>query len=149
MRPVSVAEPAVRRLADAPRLGLMLTIDIASINAYNARYMVPTTKHRSPRSIVRAERQIAEHIATWRKLRGLTQTQLAERADVARTTIQRLEGGGSGVSLENLLRVLRALGLLDNLPRALDPFESDVGRLRSDENLPRRVRPRQLGQREE
>lgn len=82
----------------------------------------------------------------WRKLRGLTQAQLAERADVARTTVQRLERGDGGVSTENLLRVLRALGLLDSFPRALDPYESDVGRLRSEENLPRRVRPRQLGQ---
>jgi transcriptional regulator with XRE-family HTH domain len=105
---------------------------------------MPKMENRSPRSIARAERQIAEHIATWRKLRGLTQTQVAERADVARTTIQSLERGEGGVSVENLLRVLRALGLLDKIPSALDPFESDLGRLRSDENLPRRVRPRQL-----
>jgi hypothetical protein len=40
--------------------------------------------------------------------------------------------------------VLRALGLMDALPRALDPYESDVGRLRADEQLPQRVRPRDL-----
>lgn len=100
-----------------------------------------------PPSVLRAERQLAEHVVTWRKLRGLTQAQLADRADVARTTIQRLENGDGGISVENLLRVLRALGLLETIPRALDPFETDVGRLRSDESLPRRVRPRQLGQR--
>lgn len=105
---------------------------------------MPKIESHSPRAVVRAERQIAQHIATWRKLRGLTQTQVAERADVARTTIQSLERGEGGVSVENLLRVLRALGLLDKIPGALDPFESDLGRLRSDENLPRRVRPRQL-----
>lgn len=105
---------------------------------------MPKAENRNPRSIARAQRQIAEHIATWRKLRGLTQTQVAERADVARTTIQSIERGEGGVSVENLLRVLRALGLLDTIPSALDPFESDLGRLRSDENLPRRVRPRQL-----
>jgi len=48
------------------------------------------------------------------------------------------------VSIENLLRVLRALGILDTLPRALDPYETDLGRLRADEQLPRRVRPRRL-----
>jgi transcriptional regulator with XRE-family HTH domain len=105
---------------------------------------MPKVENRSPRPVARAERQIAEHLATWRKLRGLTQTQVAERADVARTTIQSLERGEGGVSVENLLRVLRALGLLDAIPSALDPFESDLGRLRSDENLPRRVRPRPL-----
>ncbi|MGH2937862.1 MAG: hypothetical protein ACRDPE_07040 [Solirubrobacterales bacterium] len=29
--------------------------------------------------------------------------------------------------------------------RALDPYETDVGRLRSGERLPDRVRPRRLG----
>lgn len=49
-----------------------------------------------------------------------------------------------GVSLENVLRVLRALGLMEAISRALDPFESDVGRLRADERLPLRVRPKRL-----
>jgi transcriptional regulator with XRE-family HTH domain len=77
-------------------------------------------------------------------LRGLTQAQLADRASVSRSTLARLEGGDGGVSVENLLRVLRALGVLDSLPKALDPYETDVGRLRADEQLPRRVRPRSL-----
>jgi transcriptional regulator with XRE-family HTH domain len=88
---------------------------------------------------------MAEHIVTWRKLRGLTQAQLADRSGVARGTLQRIEAADMGVSVENLLRVLRALGLLEIIPRTLDPFTSDVGRLRSDERLPLRVRPRQLG----
>ena len=80
----------------------------------------------------------------WRKLRGLTQTQLADRANVGRRTLVRLEQGEGAVSLEKTLRVLRALGVLEGLSRALDPYESDIGRLRSDEQLPRRVRPRDL-----
>jgi hypothetical protein len=63
---------------------------------------------------------------------------------VGRETIIRLERGDGAVSTENLLRVLRALGILDGLTRALDPYETDVGRLRSDERLPQRVRPRRL-----
>lgn len=102
----------------------------------------------SPRAalppIRRALRGIADDIATWRKLRGLTQAQLADRSGVSRDTVSRLEGGDGGVGLENLLRVLRALGILDSLPKALDPHRSDVGRLRSDEQLPQRVRPRNL-----
>lgn len=46
--------------------------------------------------------------------------------------------------MENLFRVLRALGVLDALPKAVDPYESDIGRLRADEQLPERVRPRRL-----
>jgi hypothetical protein len=66
------------------------------------------------------------------------------RAGVARTTVVRLEGGDGGVSLENVLRVARAFGILEAIPRAFDPYESDVGRLRADEQLPQRVRPRAL-----
>ncbi len=87
---------------------------------------------------------MAEHIVAWRKLRGLTQAQLADRSGVARGTLQRIEAAETGVSVENLLRVLRGLGLLENLPQALDPLASDVGRIRSAQRLPRRVRPRQL-----
>ncbi len=80
----------------------------------------------------------------WRKLRGLTQAQLAERADVSRGVLGRIEAADGGVSIENLLRILRALGIQDLLAEALDPLASDIGRLRSEEELPRRVRPRRL-----
>ena len=102
-------------------------------------------KGSAPPAIRRALRQVAEDIAAWRRLRGLTQAQLADRAGISRDTLRRLEGGDGGVSTENLLRTLRALGILDGLSSALDPYASDIGRLRSDQQLPRRVRPRELG----
>jgi transcriptional regulator with XRE-family HTH domain len=98
----------------------------------------------APLPVRRAQRQIAEHIVAWRKLCGLTQAQLANRSGVARGTLQRIETGEKSVSVENLLRVLRGLRLLENLPRSLDPLASDVGRIRSNQRLPRRVRPRRL-----
>ncbi|HEV7493180.1 helix-turn-helix transcriptional regulator [Baekduia sp.] len=100
--------------------------------------------HSVPRQIGRSLRQVANDLTTWRKLRGLTQAQLADRAGVHRDTISRLERGDGGVSLENVLRVLRGLGIIEGATRALDPYESDVGRLRADEQLPRRVRPKRL-----
>jgi len=102
-----------------------------------------------PSPVLRALRHVADDVAAWRKLRGLTQAQLADRSGVSRDTLVRLEGGKGGVSVENLLRVLRALGVLDSLPRALDPYETDVGRLRAEEQLPRRVRPRSLTSRDD
>lgn len=95
----------------------------------------------------RALRSLGEEVVTWRKLRGLTQTQLADRSGVSRNTLNRLERGDGGISTENLLRILRGLGILDDLSQALDPYESDIGRLRSDEQLPERVRPRKLNER--
>jgi transcriptional regulator with XRE-family HTH domain len=97
-----------------------------------------------PLPIRRALRDVADDLVVWRKLRGLTQAQIADRAGVSTKTVERLEGADGGITLENSLRVLRALGLLDTIPRALDPYESAVGRLRSDEQLPQRVRPRNI-----
>lgn len=99
----------------------------------------------SPLPVRRALRELGDHVQTWRKLRGLTQAQLADRAGVNRRTIVRIEHGDGKVSLEITLRTLHALGVLDSVQKAIDPFETDVGRLRADEQLPRRVRPRNLG----
>lgn len=104
---------------------------------------------RTPPAIRRATRGLADDIATWRKLRGLTQAQLADRSGIGRATLARFEQGEGGISLETLLRVLRALGILESLMRALDPYESDIGRLRSDEGLPQRVRPLSLTEEED
>lgn len=98
----------------------------------------------TPPAVQRALREIGHELGVWRKLRGLTQSQLADRSGVHRDTIGRLERGDGGVSLENVLRALRGLGLVETLTRSLDPYESDVGRMRSDEQLPRRVRPQRL-----
>jgi transcriptional regulator with XRE-family HTH domain len=101
---------------------------------------------RTPPAIRRATRGLAEDVTAWRKLRGLTQAQLADRSNIARATLARFEQGDGGISLDSLLRVLRALGILENLTKALDPYESDVGRLRSNEELPQRVRPWSLAE---
>jgi transcriptional regulator with XRE-family HTH domain len=98
----------------------------------------------TPIPVRRSLSDLGRAIATWRRLRGLTQAQLADRAAVSLSTAKRLEQGDGGITTENFLRVLRALGVLELLPRALDPYESDVGRLRADEQLPQRVRPRRL-----
>ena len=103
-----------------------------------------STSRSNPPAIRRANLLVGEDVARWRKLRGLTQAQLADRSGVSRDTLTRLEGGDGGVSLENVLKVLRGVGILNVLTTALDPYESDVGRLRSDQELPHRVRPASL-----
>lgn len=119
-------------------------VDIWCGKGYSAPNMASKISRATPLPVRRAQRNLAGSIATWRKLRGLTQAQLAERADVSRGVIRRLEAADGGVSVENLLRTLRALGIHDLLNEALDPLASDIGRLRSDQELPRRVRPRRL-----
>ena len=97
-----------------------------------------------PLPVRRALRDIGGHVLAWRKLRGLTQNQLADRAGVDRKSLMRVERGDGGVSFEIVLRVLHGLGVLDSVPATVDPFGTDVGRLRADEQLPRRVRPREV-----
>lgn len=98
----------------------------------------------TPMAVSRSLRELGENVQAWRKLRGLTQAQLAERAGVARATVMRLERSERSVSLENTFRVLGALGVLEIVTRAMDPYSTDLGRARSEENLPKRVRPRDL-----
>jgi len=87
-----------------------------------------------------AERQLGEHVRAWRKLQGLTAEQLAERSGINRNTLGRLERGEGSTDLAVFLAVVRALGQLDSVVNALDPYETPLGRARPDEALPQRVR---------
>lgn len=101
---------------------------------------------RTPIAVANGQQRIGEDLATWRRLRRLTAAQVADRAGISRYTVMRLENG-EGATMENLLRVARALGVLDQLVGAVDPYKTDVGRLRSQENLPQRVRRPRPGSR--
>lgn len=96
---------------------------------------------RTPAAVTRSLRRLGEDLTSWRKLRDLTAAEVADRAGVGVNTVLRLEKG-NGATLENVLRIARALGVLDALATALDPYATDLGRLRADETLPRRVRHR-------
>jgi transcriptional regulator with XRE-family HTH domain len=101
----------------------------------------PKSPHITPIPVRRALRVLGEHVSTWRKLNRLTAAQVAERANISRDTLRAIEQGTGTVSTENLLRVLRILGIMDEVVNSTDPYETDVGRLRMDETLPKRVRP--------
>jgi transcriptional regulator with XRE-family HTH domain len=85
--------------------------------------------------------ELGADLATWRRLRNLTINEVADRAGVSRGVVIKLEAG-NGATLESTLRVARALGMLDTLASAIDPYRTDVGRLRSEQALPQRVRHR-------
>ena len=94
-----------------------------------------------PPAVDRAVRTVGEHLRSWRRLRQLTIAEVADRAGIGTSTVARLENG-DGASLENVLRVARALGVLDSLVAAADPYATDIGRMRADDILPLRVRHR-------
>ena len=76
----------------------------------------------------------------WRMVLGLTAQQVAERADITRDTLRRIESGDPRVGFGNVAQVLRALGALDRVVESADPLNSDIGRLRADRLTRKRAR---------
>jgi transcriptional regulator with XRE-family HTH domain len=88
--------------------------------------------------------ELGGRVAAWRLERGLTQEQLAFRAEIGRATLQRLESGAS-VQLTSLVKLLRSLGVLDALDVLLlgSARSAAAESGNSDGQLPRRRAPRQ------
>jgi transcriptional regulator with XRE-family HTH domain len=57
---------------------------------------------------------MGENIKLARKKRKLTVIQIAERADIARTTLYQIENGTSSLAIGAYFNVLRVLGLPDD-----------------------------------
>ncbi|MEI2778594.1 MAG: helix-turn-helix transcriptional regulator [Tetrasphaera sp.] len=95
---------------------------------------------RNPVRVTRAAGDIGAQLSAWRRMQSLTAVQVAERANISRDTLRRLEHGDPGVSWGTVLAVARALGALDRVVDALDPFQTDLGRARAAAALPKRVR---------
>ena len=60
-------------------------------------------------------RELGSRLAAARLARNLTQAALAEEAGVSKRTVERLESGEVAARLSGLVRVCRALGLVDGL----------------------------------
>jgi len=80
-------------------------------------------------------------LARYRLDRNLTQSQLAREAGVSKTTVFRLENGGS-TQLTNFVRILRALGILTTLDALVPgPLTSPLAELKSRSKERRRASP--------
>lgn len=88
----------------------------------------------------RAAKELGERCAEWRKLQNLTAQQVAQRAGISNPTLWKLESGDPGVSLGIFLDVARALGFVEQLLDSADPFETELGRARATQALPKRIR---------
>lgn len=88
------------------------------------------------------QQDLGRRLEALRLARNINQTQLADEAGVSRRTITRLENGES-VSLDTLIRVMRALGLADRLEALLpDPSVRPIDRVRLKGHERKRARPR-------
>ncbi len=102
-----------------------------------------------PLPVKRALAKLGADIKAARLRRRITMTLMAERAFVARSTLQKVEQGDPGVSLGVYATVLFILGLSDRIAELADAVTDSVGLQLEDERLPKRVRTskrRQMGQ---
>ena len=77
--------------------------------------------------------QMGENIKMARKRRKLTMVQVAERADIARTTLHLIELGNSSVAMGAYFNVMRVLGL-----------QNDFLKLAADDELGRKLQDLEL-----
>lgn len=76
-------------------------------------------------------RELGGRLATARVQRNLTQAALAHEAGVSKRTVERLESGAVAVQLSGLLRVCRALGLIERFDALVpEPTPSPIAQLK-------------------
>lgn len=69
----------------------------------------------------------------------------AQRLQVSKQTLSRLEKGDPGVSARTLAMALLSLGELRQLEVLLDPARDDTGLMLSERDLPQRIRSARKG----
>lgn len=74
---------------------------------------------------------IGESFRQWRIMLGLSQELAAERADISIPTLRRIERGDPGVRLGSVLALASILGFGERITEAVDPLNTDLGRLRA------------------
>lgn len=94
---------------------------------------------RTPIPVARAMREIADNLSLARRQQRISVELLANRTNLSTPTVSKMLNSGAG-SLENFLRVARALGLLDGVVEATNPLNTGIGRARAEEDTPLRIR---------
>ena len=93
-----------------------------------------------PLSVKRVLAKLGADVKAARLRRRITMTLMAERAFVARSTLQKVEQGDPGVSLGVYATVLFILGLSERIADLADIGSDSVGLQLDEERLPQRVR---------
>lgn len=98
-------------------------IDITVIDPYS--HSMQSKKLRRPPKhtpvLVKASlERLGQRLILARKLREMTQEQLANLSDVSLSTLRALEDGADGVSIGNVLKVFQGLNLMGQVDELLD-----------------------------
>lgn len=93
-----------------------------------------------PRPVERALYRLGRDISTARRMRRLSQEDLAQRIGTSLSTVRRMEDGYPGTALHTFLRALQVLGRLEAVVKVM-AMENDVlGMELVRDQLPQRVR---------
>jgi transcriptional regulator with XRE-family HTH domain len=93
--------------------------------------------------------EIGQRLSGLRLEYGLTQSELAERAGVAKRTVERIEAGASA-QMSNMIRVMRVLELLPRVDLLIpEPTESPMDLLRRKGKVRKRASSRKSEQDDE
>jgi DNA-binding XRE family transcriptional regulator len=93
-----------------------------------------------PIPVIKALCKVGQDISDARRRRRITIKLIAERADLSRTTIGKIEKGDPTTSIGGYAAVLFVLGMESRLSDLVDSVHDIVGRRLEDEKLPQRVR---------
>lgn len=118
----------------------------AALYSYLVTIMAVTDRKHSgaqvalPRPVERALRTLGADISAARRMRRLSQGELAQRIGASLSTVRRMEDGYPGTALHTFLRTLQVLGRLDAMVKALALENDELGMELVREQLPQRVR---------
>lgn len=102
-----------------------------------------------PIPVRRALRKLGQDISDSRRRRRIPLELMADRADLSRATLGKIEKGDPSVSMGRYATVLFVLGLTERLSSLSDANYDTVGRLLEEENLPQRIRLPSRGKKNE
>jgi len=108
---------------------------------------MPTSEQRNsslriamPRPVERALHRLGQDISTARRVRRLSQEDLAQRIGTSLSTVRRMEDGYPGTALHTFLRALHVLGRLEDMVKVMATENDTLGMELVREQLPQRVR---------
>ena len=104
-----------------------------------AEHQDARSEHRTARTLFEGDLLLSVNLDLARRQQRIPVALLAERAGLSMPTVTKMLRTGNG-SFENFLRIARLLGLLDGVQQATDPLNTDIGKLRADEDTPKRIR---------
>ena len=89
--------------------------------------------------------RLGQDIKIARKKRRISQRDFAAKMGVSLSTVQRLESGDPGISTGVLAMAFIALGSLRRFTEVLDVASDDIGLVRDQSELPKRIRKKTSG----